>query len=223
MDNILYDKHYSCLACNSEFETKKVRSGKTRTTHIDSDLCSYFDGIVPYYYEINICPQCGFAFTDSFAPLKTNQKQMIYEDYAKRYLPQGVPNLCDERDEHEAILSFKLALGAGFAMKEQPKLLAGICMRLAWLHRMAERTEEEHDFIAAANRFFQVAYETQLDSLDDAYYLHMLGDTSLRLDRISEARRWFSQLFAPANSGYRYIELARDAWAEHRYEQETTN
>lgn len=220
MDDILYDKRYSCLACGTEFTTKKVRSNRVRHVCRDSDLCSYFEGVVPYYYESNVCPQCGFAFTDSFAPLKANQGQVIYEDYTKRYVPQGAPDLCGIRNEAEAILSFKLALGAGFAKREQPRFLAGICMRLAWLYRMAKRNEEEHEFLDAANRFFHVAYETQQDSLSDAQFLHMLGDTSLRLGRIDQARQWFSQLFTPTHSSYAHIELARDAWAARHQEQE---
>lgn len=219
MDDILYDKHCECLACAAEFTTKKVRSNKMRTISRDSDLCSYFADVNPYYYESNVCPHCGFAFTDSFSPLRANQKEPIYTDYAKHYLPQGAPNLCGVRDANEAILSFKLALGAGFAKKEQPRFLAGICMRLAWLYRAEKNTAAELEFLEAANRFFQVAYETQQDSLSDAHFLHMLGDTSLRLGRIDQARQWFSQLFTPAHADYAHIDLAREAWAARKHEQ----
>lgn len=218
MDDILYDKRYECLACETEFTTKKIRSSKVRTISRDSDLCSYFEGVNPYYYESNVCPQCGFAFTDSFSPLRANQKELIYADYTKRYLPQGAPNLCGVRNENEAIISFKLALGAGFTKGEQPRILAGICMRLAWLHRIAKNTTEELEFLEAANRFFHVAYETQQDSLNDAQFLHMLGDTSLRLGKLDQARQWFSQLFTPAHARYAHIEFARDAWAARKHE-----
>lgn len=215
MDDILYDKIYTCLMCANEFKTKKVRRNRVRTLSHDSDLCAHFKGVIPYYYESNVCPACGYAFTDSFAPLKSNsdEKQALYADYKKRYLPHGVPNLCGERDEEAALLSFKLALGAGYGKNEQPRILAGLSMRIAWLHRMANRTEEELEFLDAANRFFQVAYETQRDSSNDAHFLHMLGDTSLRLGRVEQARQWFSQLFSPIHAGYAHINLAREAWA----------
>ncbi|NLW16894.1 MAG: DUF2225 domain-containing protein [Firmicutes bacterium] len=213
MDKALYDKSCTCLMCASEFTTKKVRSSYIRTLGHDSDLCSHFQGVIPYYYESNVCPECGYAFTESFTPLRSDEKESLYADYKKRYLPQGIPNLCDPRDEEAALLSFQLALGAGYGKKEAPRILAGICMRLAWLHRMAERTEEEMKFLDAANRFFQVAFETQADRKHDAHFLHMLGDTSLRLGRLEEARRWFSQLFRPTYADYAYLDLAREAWA----------
>lgn len=219
MDDILYDKQHRCLACETEFTTKKVRSNRIRTVGHDSDLCSHFRGVIPYYYESSVCPHCGFAFTDSFSPLKANQKEAIYADYTKRYLPQGTPNLCDVRDENQAVLAFKLALGAGYAKGEEPRLLAGICMRLAWLNRMSKRTEEELEFLDAANRFFHVAFENQQDTKNDAQFLHMLGDTSLRLGRLDQARQWFSQLFTPTYSSYAHLELARDAWLARKNEQ----
>lgn len=218
MDDILYDKHYHCLACESEFTTKKVRSNRIRALSHDSDLCSYFDGVIPYYYESNVCPHCGFAFTDSFSKLPANQKEAICLDYTKRYLPHGAPDYCGIRDESQAVLAFKLALGAGYAKKEEPRFLAGICMRLAWLQRMSKHTEEELEFLDAANRFFHVAFETQQDTKNDAQFLHMLGDTSLRLGRLDQARRWFSQLFSPAYANYANLELARDAWVARKDE-----
>lgn len=218
MNSSLYDKRCQCLTCDFEFTSKKVRSNKMRNLHHDSDLCTYFAGVIPYYYEVNVCPNCGFAFTDSFAPLMTEQKKQIYAEYAPRYLTQGIPDLTGARDEDEALLSFKLALGSGFVKTEQPKLLAGISMRIAWLHRMAGRETEEQEFLAAANRFFHVAYETERDRASDAHYLHMLGDTSLRLGNLDDARQWFSQLFSPTHAGYVHLNLVRETWAARRKE-----
>lgn len=218
MDDILYDKHYTCLSCASEFTTKKVRSNRTRPLGRDSDLCNHFEGIIPYYYESNVCPYCGFAFTDSFSALPSQQKEVIYNDYASRFLPQGPPNICTERDEDTALQAFKLALGAGYAKKERPRILAGICMRLAWLHRFAGRGDAEREFLQAANRFFQVAFETEQSREDDAHFLHMLGDTSLRLGNTDHARQWFGQLFTRSHSDYAHLELAREAWAARKQE-----
>jgi len=220
VDDVLYDKTYTCLMCAHEFKTKKIRSNRIRVLSHDSDLCAHYKGAIPYYYESNVCPACGYAFTDSFAPLKMDneEKQRLYADYKRRYLPHGVPNLCGERDEEDALLSFKLALGAGYGKNEQPRILAGLCMRLAWLHRMANRTQEELGFLEAANRFFHVAFETQRDRSSDAHFLHMLGDTCLRLGRVEEARQWFSRLFSPAYADYAHISLAREAWASRKEE-----
>ncbi len=219
MNQFLYDKRYNCLACNEEFTTKKVRSNKARVVRQDSDLCAYFEPINPYYYEINVCPYCGWAFSDSFTPFSPAQKQTVYDTYS-RYILKGPPQLCDVRGEQEAIYAFKLALGAGYIKREQLKYLAGICMRIAWLHRQGNRPDKEKEFLVAACRFFTVAYETQLDDDDTAYFLHMLAETNLRLGRIPQARRWFSQLFSPRYADYRFIETAREAWLAHRQQQE---
>lgn len=221
MDNLnpLYDKSYTCLLCDQRFTTPKVRSSKIRVVHQDSDLCSHFADIIPYYYEINVCPHCGYAFSDSFSHIKSNMKMQIRNAY-ERYLVMGIPTINKERDAGDAILAFKLALAAGITAAEPSHFLAGICMRLAWLYRYSNLEEEENKFLEAAHRFFQDAYQNQYDDINEAYYLHMLGETSLRLNRTTEAKRWFSLLFAPAYRDYRFINLARDSWAAYRHQQE---
>ena len=211
MDLILYDKSYRCLTCQQEFTNKKVRTSKVRVLHHDNDLRSVFADINPYFYESNVCPFCGFAFTESFSPIESARRESILADYTLRYLGQGVPNLCHERDISEAVFAFKLALGAGFVKEEPPHLLGGISLRIAWLYRDLGDAEEI-EFLSAANRFYRVAYENQRDTQSDAQFLHLLGATSLRLGQVDEARRWFGQLFTPRYSNYAYRKLAREAW-----------
>ncbi|WP_217267363.1 DUF2225 domain-containing protein [Thermanaeromonas sp. C210] len=57
----------SIFVCFAEgnLPNKNLRFSKNRQIKRDSDLCAYFKGENPYFYEVAVYPHCGYAFTVS--------------------------------------------------------------------------------------------------------------------------------------------------------------
>ncbi len=220
---VFYDKGVTCKLCEHEFSTKRIFSSHLRVDRRDSDLCTYYrNGLVPYYYEISVCPACGFAFSDSFAsvsPVLRASVKAAYEPY--RFAAGG--DLSGARSADDAILALELALRSGSCAREDSLYLAGICMRLAWLHRLGNDDERQVAFLAAANRYYLDVYSSGKDDANLPLVLHMLGETSMRTGAHAEARRWFGLLFNKDYADYPYLEIAKDAWADYRRQTDAAN
>lgn len=220
---IFYDKAVTCKLCGHEFATKQILTSHLRVEKRDSDLCTHYkNGLSPYYYEISVCPSCGFAFSESFAVVSTSLRGSVSETYAL-YRPESSRDLCGERSIDDAILTFELALRSGFCAKEDSLFLAGICLRLAWLYRDMDNEERERVFLSAANRYYVDVYTNGKDDDNLASVLHMLAETSARIGAHAEARRWFGMLFDKQFVSYPYLSVAKDAWIDSRQQASTTS
>ncbi len=65
-----YEKKVQCLFCHEPFSTTRIRSRFIRIERVDSDFYQEYKdpNLNPYYYEVDVCPYCGFAFSENFAP-----------------------------------------------------------------------------------------------------------------------------------------------------------
>jgi len=75
MHSSLYDKRYRCLFCGQEFTNKKPRASSIRQIRRDPDFCGHYQGENPYFYEVAVCPHCGYAFTPDFTPVKRENRE----------------------------------------------------------------------------------------------------------------------------------------------------
>lgn len=216
-DLLLYDKEVVCLNCEKKFKTKRVRASKIVVKKKDSDFCMHYEGeINPYYYEINVCPHCSFAFSASFKPLKPAVRENLRKNYLER---AGQVDLCGKREDADALRSFKLALLCGTLADENIFNLGGICLRIAWLNRYLGQKEEEDKYLDKALECYREVYEkadiTSLP-LSEHKLLYLLGELSGRLGRFTETRTWFNILFSKRGIEPALNTLAREQWDEYK-------
>lgn len=223
----LYDKAIICIFCNHAFTTKKVRSRFARPIKTDSDFCQYYeaDENNPIIYFINVCPECGFSFTDNSNPFfPPTTKEAIYEQIASKW---GKMSYSGQRTKEQAIQTYKLAIYAASLKKEKHIVVAGICLRLAWLNRMIRNSDQENRFLQMALHEY-IASFTEGDfekyNMSEMSLLYIIGDINRRLGNYHEAVRFFSRV---TNHPLRdlepkYIKLAREQWGVTReqFEQE---
>lgn len=214
----LYSKTAHCLLCGHEFSTMRVRSRMAAPYAIDSDFCPHYkEGTInPNWYYVNVCPECGFAFTEEFAKefsfeAKAQIKLKICSRWEKRDF--GLT-----RDEQQAIESYKLAILAATLKKEKHALLGGLCLRLAWIFRDNQKTEEEERFLRLALSEMEEAY-VQSDfvgtSLSEMQVLYLAAELHRRLGHYQEAVNYFSKVteHPNRNNERRILNLAREQWA----------
>ncbi len=222
----LYDKSVNCSFCEHSFTTKKVRSRFARPIKTDTDFCQYFeeDDHNPVIYFINVCPECGFAFSDNNSPyFSPGTKEAIHAQIASKWSKQ---NYGGARTKEQAIQTYKLALFTATLKKEKHIVLAGICLRLAWLYRMLKNKDEE-------NRFNRLALSRYLDSYTEGNYenekmsemslLYFIGELNRRLGNYQDAVRFFSRVtnHPLKDTDPKYIKLAREQWGLTRELYET--
>lgn len=214
----LYDTKKECIYCYKTFTTKKVRSKFIRISKRDSDFCNHYEGVNPYYYEVFVCTHCNFAFTEKFQPLKVANKAVIKERYIDN---ASITNLNGERGFAEAVKSFKLAILCANLAGESHYLLAGLCLKLAWLYRFEGNKVEENRFLKSALENYIKTYELENGTgYNKASLLYIIGELEYRLGGYERAQKWFSILLSDKTLDPKIVNIAKDRWQEIRYERQ---
>lgn len=218
----LYQAKIVCPICSTKFESTRVRSSFIRVGKIDSDFCKHYESAAnPLYYEMMVCPECGFAFDLDLSKMHMNAKQRerlklrlqpIWRDRAKDY--SGVRTLKD------AVETFQLTL---FALEEEPMKNSKkgmLYLKTAWLYRYAGDEAEERKHIEKAITSFELAYEKESfsDPKSGFNIVYLLGALNLMADRNQESAKWLDRVLRhPAKSMQPLVvNQARDLWAEVR-------
>lgn len=75
-----YDKKLICIYCGEPFTSLRIRSRFSIPYQIDSDFCPHYKNkeVNPHYYYVNVCTECGFAFSEEFSDkFPPGSKEMI--------------------------------------------------------------------------------------------------------------------------------------------------
>jgi uncharacterized protein (DUF2225 family) len=217
--NGLYDREYECPCCGDKFKSKKVLSSRIVVVRKDSDFCPYYSGLNPLFYEARVCPYCSFAFTDGFGLLRESQRAK-WKQAQKRETDM---NLWGERDLDTAKDAFKRALETAGVIGEKHLILAGMSMRMAWLHRYAEENREERRFLAQALYHYELTYEEEpfeKMGMDRDTIHYLLGELNGVMGRYTEAKRWFGKVITLHTVKRALHNLAEDQWEKYKAEME---
>lgn len=223
----LYDKSMECLLCKQKSTTKKVRSRFVKVAKYDTDFCPiYVDSAVnALYYNIFVCPHCGFSYSEDFSRyFPPTAQEIIMEKVSSQWVPH---HFSKERSIKDAINTYKLASYCGALKKEKHIILAGICLRIAWLYRFNKNKEQEERFLRFALKEYEASYSTGDFSgtqVSEARILYLAGDISRRIGNEMAAIKYFSLVFECQNNAREasIIEMARDRFQELK-QQRTTN
>ncbi|MGN7471321.1 DUF2225 domain-containing protein [Brevibacillus sp. SAFN-007a] len=221
----LYDKTCICRHCQTAFSTKRIRSGALTMIHRDSDFYTTFkeQSLNPILYTVNVCPACGFAFTDPFtSKLAPWQKQAVAEHISSKWKPKDFGSI---RKVPEAIVSYKLAIYAAELTDQPHSVKAGLYLRLAWLYRYQDNLPEELRFIAMAvdeyeKSYIHSDYARGDKEMSEVRLLYLIGELYRRLEKFDRAIRYFGKALAfrhqTIESGI--IRMAQDQWQLAREE-----
>lgn len=224
MDVIYYNHSCTCPVCEINFNTKKIHEKKINVLKKDTDFCKYFEGPNPYFYEINVCPNCGFSFSDNLTKKLTPTN---IDNFVKVFAPQW--NRIDytgERDINKAIETFKLAIICGQLIEMKPSSLAKIALKICWLYRINQDKKQELKFAKGAVELFEKAFETEdfnrSDSMGPEAIVYMLGELNYRIGNFEETKKWFniglSKYGKSTSAKKQIIDAMRDRWLEIKAE-----
>ncbi len=215
----LYDKSMDCPVCKQSFTTKKIRSRFIKVAEYDTDFCPTYteDSINALYYNIYVCPHCGYAFSKDFSKyFAPGTQDEIKEKICSNWVPH---TFSEERTIDDAIQTYKLASYSATLKKEKHITIAGLYMRITWLYRMKKDKEQEIRFMKLSRREYEESFSTGDYSgtqVSEIRILYLVGELSRRIGDNQKAMKYFSSVLEKQKSAVEtsIIQMARDRWAE---------
>ena len=220
-----YDKKNKCLNCNHQFTTTKIRSRFVRIAAPETDFKPVYTNnkVNPTYYNVSVCPLCGFAFTEDFSPyFAPGAKELIQKTITEKWSGRSFGAI---RDIDEAIETYKLAYLSANLKKEKSIAIAGLTLRIAWLNRDKRNTEEEVRFLTIARNMYADSYSEEDyvgTQMSETRVLYLIGELSRRIGDDEEAVRNFSRIIEQQHTTLepQIVDLAKARWREMREEKE---
>ncbi|MCD9023912.1 DUF2225 domain-containing protein [Cohnella silvisoli] len=211
----LFQIKVKCICCEASFQTSRVRPSLKKAVKTDSDFCSYFKTVNPDFYVVRVCPFCGFATTENFNErINEKQRTAYYEKIGNQWKHRDYGR---ERDQAEAMESYKLSLVTAQAIGEKDRVIAALLHHIAWLYRYEGKKEQEDRFLKFAKDAYVRVYETERDSLSNARLMFLIGDLHRRLGEYNEAVRWFGRVIHDKNiTDGAMIRASREQWQNIR-------
>lgn len=220
-----YEKGVTCINCQEKFKTTKVRSRFVRISSHETDFKPvYLNELVnPLYYNVSVCPQCGFSFTEDFSPyFAPGIKDVIASQISAKWNGRSFGM---ERNVIEAIETYKLALLSATLKKEKSITAAGIALRIAWLYRDEKNLQDEKRFLTMARNLYTVSYSNGDNlgtQMSETRVLYMIAELSREIGDEEEAVRGFSRVIESqrTTTDPNIIRMAKERWQEMREKKE---
>lgn len=211
INDFIYEKTYKCPVCMNEVKSKTVKVGKAKLSYKDTDLMPRYDDINPLFYDVVLCPACGYAaLSRYFSKIKHPQAQLIKSTITPKFKMKVYPDLYDE---DIAIERYKLALLNAVIKNGRASEKAYICLKTAWMYRLKAEKENENKFLDEALNGFKQAFEKEpfpICGMDTYTLMYLLGELSRRIGKFEEALFWLGKVIVTPGINPRLKELARD-------------
>lgn len=217
-----YSVEKECPVCQRKFAVTRTRGRQTLLKQ-DSDFCSYFQNINPYYYSIWVCSHCGYAAADSsFEDLSTAAQDKIAKFLAGRDVKINFGGI---RTREQAIATYKLAIFYAELIAAPASKLADLYLKLGWLYREGENAAEEKAALTqGCEQYEQALFRERLPigTLSEAAVSYLIGELARRTGQIEKALLYLGKVVGnpTAKLEPRVYNLARDAWHEAKAERD---
>lgn len=214
--NIFIYKKTTCPICLTGFSATTVRASKCIPQKKETDFHYIYSDIIPYLYDIWVCPECHYAAPKSvFNQITRQEIYQLAEILAKCTLalePLG------ERTPQQAITFFKLTLLCMSYRTLPASLIAGVCLKTAWIYRDLEDQENEIVYLLRAIKFYTEAYSTEslpIGSLSEIRLAYLIGELYRRVGDYPTAIRWFDKAVNNPKACLEpaIVKMARDQWS----------
>lgn len=222
----VYDKQYKCIYCQKPFSSKKVRSRFVKISRYDTDFFPLYNSndSNPLFYHIQICPSCGFSFSDDFSNIfPPGSMEIIHEKVTSQWVPRDFGS---KRTIQQAVQANKLAIYCGTLKKEKHIVLAGLYIRTAWLYRSIQNADQEQRFMKLSIKEYENSYyknDFQGTQISEVKLLYLIGELSRRINDNQMAVQYFSRVIERQKKSVepKIIDMARERWYEIREKVES--
>ncbi len=220
-DNRFYREEYMCPYCGMPVSCLRVKKKYLDLQATDDDFCPHYTDLNPIFYEIAVCPHCGYAFNDSILEKLNQQTKKTLEEKLDKI--KNIPDLTGPRSIEQAFEAYNQAYMVHYDRKISHFIKADICLKLAWLYRYKNDRENERKNLLAAQQRFLAAYEEEKyeDPQQDLHLLYMIGQIHLNCGNSLEALKWFARItqHPQKDLAVKLVEKAREQWQTIKQKQ----
>ncbi len=226
-EDYLFDKKYKCPVCDSDFESKTVRTGKVRMKGVDIDLRPDYDELDQNKYDIIACPACGYAALGKYFP---NLTKYQIDDIRIKICMNYKHEPCNEPiyTYEYAKRLYQLALANAVVKKAKNSEKAYLCLKSAWVIRgetqrldpdadgyqekKKENDEQECELLKNALSGFVMARQTEpfpIAGMDTTTLDYLLAALAVETKQKDLASRMIGEILASRTANSRIKDKAR--------------
>lgn len=209
----LYTENVNCALCGAEFPVIKVRLSRLTVLRRDTDFYVQYAGVDPNFYTVWVCPHCGYAAPESsFTELTQAQKELLRAWLGGR---RPAVDFSGVRTAETAMNAIKLAIFQAQKREARPSVVAGLCLRAAWVCRVTG-DQAEAQFLRAALDHYLLAYDKEplpIGKMTERGLQYLIGELYLRLGEPRQAMNWFARVIEDRSGEEKQIVgMAREGW-----------
>lgn len=213
VNTYLYDKKVLCPVCQREFTITKVRTSQLKVEERSRDFYTkYKDNIEPFFYEVIVCNNCGYAALESeFDKISSEKRDKILSMVTTKWTKR---KFSGERTPQKALEAYLLSLYCSQIKGDKDIILAKTCIRIAWIYRLLKDKNNENKYLKYALESYSKAY-SGVDSFgEEILLIYMIGELNRMLGNKEEALKWFNKAVNhPDRARYSMIvNMAREGW-----------
>jgi len=212
----LFVKKIPCPVCGQTIEVKYIRSSKLRLKQVESDYRQVYTNFDPLWYTVWVCPYCYYAnFNAEFTRISDQERKRIKglsrkaKDIFGPY-PTGPLSLTQVFTGYYLMLFwFEQVITSSPDVEK----LGKIWLRLSWLfHDIQERTMSAVATKKALGYFQNLLSDITIRTTvaQDQYLYLLVGELSLKMGNITEAKNYFRQSIVINGGNIRMKQQAQD-------------
>lgn len=210
LSSMLYDREVICPICENIFNARTVKVAASKMETTDSDFFMRYLSINPYFYDVYLCIDCGYAsMKRDFGIIKKNQIELVKEKISINWNGKIYPQIYDI---DIAIQRYKLALLNCVITNASSSKKASNCLKIAWMYRLKEDNENEVAFLEEALKGFSDAFYSEdypIRGMDKHTVMYLIGEINRRTGNSNDALLWFSHVVTTPNVAANLKEMAR--------------
>lgn len=225
--DLVYDKNFTCPVCDKQFAAKIMKTGKAKLIGTDRDLRPKYEGIDAVKYDVQLCPNCGYAALTRFFPnISSGQAKLIRDNISSKVRLH--PFEGEIYTYEEAIERYKLTLANAVVKRSRASEKAYVCLKSAWLLRgyaeyledngdktqdkAAIKAQEEEYLLNAYNGFVEARKSEgfPMCGMDEVTIDYLLAELAFHFKKFDVASKLVASILTSPSSSTRMKDKARE-------------
>lgn len=208
---LLYNKKITCPVCNIVFNAKSIKKSSYRILKKDSDFFIRYSIINPYFYDVWVCNNCGYASIRSdFKNLNDFDADVIRTKISPKWHSKIYPEVYDL---DLAIQRYKLSLLNYDIINARSSKKATNLLKLAWMFRLKGNEKDELEYLNHALENFRNAYYNEnlpIAGMDIFTTMYLIGELCRRTHKEDESLVWLGQVLTSPTAPQKIKNMARN-------------
>ena len=218
--SLVFTVEKPCPLCGEMTRATKTKS-RLIVLSTDWDFCTHYKDFNPYYYVPWVCEKCGYAADEKHftSPMPTAHKKTV-GDFLKRRKVEFKYSV--ERYMPDVVAAYKLAIFFEEMLQSSLAYRASLYLKLAWVYRIAEDTENERGCLIRAAEAYDKSIMTErypLGDLTDTMVMYLVGAINYEIGDLEKATQYISRMVNDNTikvSNPKLMDKIKDLWTEIR-------